>query len=57
MRRDEMCEILIDDDMRKEKKKGKERKGKERKGKERKGKEKENGRERAHGAKNICTGW
>jgi hypothetical protein len=52
MRRDEMCEILIDDDMRKEKKKGKERKGKERKGKE-----KENGRERAHGAKNICTGW
>jgi hypothetical protein len=47
MRRDEMCEILIDDDMRKEKKKGKERKGKE----------KENGRERAHGAKNICTGW
>jgi hypothetical protein len=31
MRRDEMCEILIDDDMRKEKKKEKERKGKERK--------------------------
>jgi hypothetical protein len=44
MRRDEMCEILIDDDMRKEKKKGKERKGKERKGKERKGKRKWKGK-------------